>query len=330
MTGPATTEVVCDLHSDMLAECYLAAPGTHPRDAIRAQLDQMREARIHARWATIGGDWLALLPRWAPSLLVATLELLDALAEIEAEEEVAVVGTGTELEQALAAGKLAILPVLEGGAPLEGSVRVLRRLHELGLRCLGLTHRVRNELADGNAEADTNAGLTAFGREVVREAGRLGLVLDISHLSGRAIDDVLTLASGPVVASHSNARALCDHPRNLSDDHLRAIADSGGIVGIAFCSDYLTPDPGAATVDSIVTHLEYVAELIGPEHTGLGPDVVDYLPVPAVTATFPPGAATAGGVRTVLARLEDRGWGRDDIALVASRSAVRACKAALG
>ena len=318
------TTVVCDLHSDMLSDPWLRDP--EPVQSVMSRhWEELRRAGVNIRWATVGGDFLPLMPRSTPNTLAATLEMLHILHEAAAaDDDVQIVASPSSLRTALNGGGIAVLPTVEGGGVLHGRIRVLDELFRLGVRSLTLTHRHRNELADGNADESTNSGLTVFGRQVVAAMDRLQMIIDISHLSGRAIEDVFEVADGPVVASHSNARALCDHPRNLTDPQLRAIAASGGIVGVAFCAPYLTFDPGDATIDDIVRHIEHIAELIGIEKVGFGPDVIDYLPQgPDLGIAYPPGAETVAGIPTVIERLRDRGWNETDLAWVAGESGHR-------
>lgn len=165
---------------------------------------------------------------------------------------------------------IGFLYVLEGGRPLEGSLEVLRTFHRLGVRCLLPTWNGRNELADGVGEGPTAGGLSSFGRAVVREMRRLGWLLDLSHLAEPGFYQAIDEYSGCVVATHSNAKALHDHRRNLTDDQIRAVATTGGVVGIAFMPAFL--GPGQPTVETVVDHIAYVADLVGVEHVAIGPD----------------------------------------------------------
>lgn len=160
---------------------------------------------------------------------------------------------------------------LEGGEALCGNLAVLRTLFSLGVRAVGLTWNDRNELADGCAEAETRGGLTRFGKAVVAEMNRLGMIVDASHLSEAGFWDLLETCQGPVIASHSNARAICDHRRNLTDAQLAALARTGGVVGINFYPPFLT-GADRATLDDVVRHAEHLAAVMGPAHVGLGSD----------------------------------------------------------
>lgn len=200
------------------------------------------------------------------------LEILDAVAqEVGAlEDKLLWVHRGADLDRARQEGRIAILVTLEGCEVLGGSLATLRAFYRLGVRAAGLTWNVRNELADGVGEP-RGAGLTGFGREVVAEMNNLGMVVDVSHLSEAGFWEVLEISRQPVIASHSNARRLCDHRRNLTDDQIRALARKGGVIGINFCPEFLT-DRGPATLQDVVRHIEYMIELAGPDHVGLGSD----------------------------------------------------------
>ncbi|MEW5806694.1 MAG: dipeptidase [Acidobacteriota bacterium] len=138
------------------------------------------------------------------------------------------------------AGKRAILIGMENGSPLEGSLRLLRDFYRIGVRYIGLTHWENNSLCDAaTSEKPKWNGLSDFGRDVVREMNRIGMIIDVSHISEKAITDILEISRAPVIASHSSTRALCDIPRNLSDDAIKAIAKKGGVVQINFFSGFL-------------------------------------------------------------------------------------------
>ena len=173
---------------------------------------------------------------------------------------------------------IGFLYVLEGGRPLEGSIEALRQFYRLGVRCMLLTWNGRNELGDGVGEGPTAGGLSRFGREVVHEMRRLGMLLDLSHLSERGFYDAIAAYDGVVTATHSNAKALHDHPRNLTDDQIEAVAATGGVIGIAFMPAFLSD--GQPTVDTVVDHIDHVASLVGAQHVAIGPDF-SYGPVAA-------------------------------------------------
>ncbi|PZN10931.1 MAG: peptidase [Bacillota bacterium] len=213
-------------------------------------------------------------PVYKPHAALARfMELYDVfLHEVACNRDrITVVTSVRELEETLAAGRIAAVIGIEGGEVLQGRPGVLRLLHRLGVRLIGLTWNERNDLADGAGDARSGGGLSRLGVQVVREMNRLGMVVDVSHLSDASFYDVLAVSTQPVLASHSNCRALCAHPRNLTDDQIRALASRGGVMGMNFYARFLRED-GPATVDDVVRHIEHVAALVGPEHVGLGSD----------------------------------------------------------
>lgn len=232
-------------------------------------LPRLEEAGVGVQ---VFAHWIE--PVYKPhAALVRFMELYDAfLREVALHpDRIAVVTSVEELDQTLASGKVAAVIGIEGGEVLQGRLGVLRLLHRLGVRLIGLTWNERNDLADGAGDGRSGGGLSQLGEQVVREMNRLGMVVDVSHLSDAGFYDVLAVSSQPVVASHSNCRALCPHPRNLTDDQIRALAAKGGVMGMNFFARFLRAD-GPATVDDVVRHIEHVASLVGTEHVGLGSD----------------------------------------------------------
>lgn len=159
---------------------------------------------------------------------------------------------------------------IEGGEAIGRSIDALLAFFRLGVRAMGLVWNYRNDLADGVAD-DSGGGLTPFGREVVKTMQEVGMIVDVSHLSASGFWDVVRTSRAPIVASHSNARALCNHPRNLTDDQLRAIADLGGVIGVNFYPPFLSGD-GRAGIEHVIRHIEHIAEVAGPDCVGLGSD----------------------------------------------------------
>lgn len=160
---------------------------------------------------------------------------------------------------------------LEGCEPLGGDVRILDVLFGLGVRAAGLTWNFRNQLADGVGESASKGGLTDTGRCVVRRMNQLGMVVDVSHISEAGFWDVAETCQGPFIASHSNARFVCDHPRNLTDAQMRAIAAAGGVIGLNYYPLFLIKE-GSATIENILCHADHMLEIVGPAHIGLGSD----------------------------------------------------------
>ena len=205
--------------------------------------------------------------------LVRFLRMADALyREIEAHpDHLRLARCAADVEGAKATGQVACILSMEGAEPLEGELAVLRTLYRLGLRNLGLVWSGRNALGSAVfGDGIDDAGLSDFGKRVVREANRLGIMVDVSHLNERGFWDVVELTERPIVASHSNARVLFDHPRNLWDEQVRAIAETGGLVGVVFT--FLTPQDTRATLEHVLEQVDHMVNLVGPDHVGLGSD----------------------------------------------------------
>src|SRR5439155_16287345 len=149
--------------------------------------------------------------------------------------------TAADVERIAGAGKIAAVLTLEGGHQIADDLAVLRVYHRLGLRSMTLTHFRNNNWADASTERPVHNGLTDFGKEVVREMNRLGMIVDISHVSDKTFYDVLSVTAKPVIASHSSCRELSDVPRNMTDDMIRALAKNGGVIGINFGEGFLNP-----------------------------------------------------------------------------------------
>ncbi|HBI02554.1 MAG TPA: dipeptidase, partial [Paenibacillaceae bacterium] len=167
-------------------------------------------------------------------------------------------------------GKRGGLLSLEGADALEGSLEYLRILYRLGVRCLGLTWNFRNEAADGCGEKNA-AGLSRFGRELIREANRLGIVLDVSHLAEPGFWEVAKRSSQPFIASHSNCRAICNHPRNLEDDQIRMLISKGGVIGLTFVPAFVSKKE-QVTITDLIKHIEHLLDLGAEDHMAFGSD----------------------------------------------------------
>lgn len=200
-----------------------------------------------------------------------TLHLIDTFwRETELfPDRIQVILTAEDLTAFPRPGRLGAVLAVEGAEAVE-DLAVLRVLFRLGVRCLSLTWNQRNLLAEGAGEAKANGGLTRRGEEVVGEMNRLGMLVDVSHLAERSFWDVLEASSQPVIASHSNCRALCDTPRNLSDEQLKALAAAGGVVGITLAPSLL--GTGQVGLDAVVAHISHAVRVAGLEHVGLGSD----------------------------------------------------------
>jgi membrane dipeptidase len=264
--------VIVDAHRDVYEQIHLRNQG-QSWPIHDSMIPRLRRGGVDVVFYAIGGDTVAH-SNGTDRPLRATLENLDAFyAEVERPgSEMVFVRSAEDLPGERPTGKVHFLLNLEGGMPLEGNLCNLRIFYRLGVRSIQPTWNVRNELGDGVRERGSGGGLSLFGVEVVREAQRLGMLVDVSHLSPRGVDDVLEVATGPVIASHSNAAALFDHPRNLTDERIRGIAATGGVVGLHFAPAYI--DRRIDTAERLADHLDHMVSLVGVDHVGIGPDFV--------------------------------------------------------
>jgi membrane dipeptidase len=229
---------------------------THTDTPQRILFDRFDLAKRHAegcvdiprlREGGVGAVFFAL---WVPveingaAATKRARDLLDAvLAQVELHrDELALCASRAEVEAARAAGKVAVLLGLEGGHAINSELDVLREFHARGVRYMTLTHNAATEWADSSNAAPRHNGLTEFGREVIREMNRLGMLVDVSHVSDATFDDVLETSRAPAIASHSCCRALCDAPRNLNDAMIKRLAARGGVIHIAFHNSFLSEE----------------------------------------------------------------------------------------
>ncbi len=164
------------------------------------------------------------------------------------------------------------LLTVEGGEVLEGRLSLLRALFNLGVRGLTLTWNRRNQLADGCDLKERAGGLTDFGIQVINDMDRLGMIIDVSHLSRSSFYHVLEQTENPIVATHSNAAIITEHPRNLNDDQLKAIAETGGVIGLNFAPHFLNSKDGSAGLQDMFAHVNHILKVVGDKHIALGSD----------------------------------------------------------
>jgi len=238
-----------------------------------------------------------------------TLRMLDAFYhELAGNGSALLLATKAEhIQQAKETGRVAAILGLEGAESLEGDLAALRMFYRLGVRLLTVTWSRRNQAADGVYEARSGGGLTNFGLQLVEECNRLGILLDISHLAPTGAHQVLEQSSQPVIASHSNAQALCSNRRNLTDEQLVALARKGGVVGAVFVPSFISNDRQDASLERLLDHIDHIARVAGIDHVGLGSDFDGFSPPP------PTGLEDVTHMPAVTAGLMQRGYSEDDI-----------------
>ncbi|MWA09660.1 dipeptidase [Streptomyces sp. BA2] len=272
-----------------------------------------------------------------------TLRMIEAAHRLAAAnaDAVRLCGDGAEVDAALDDGSIALVLALESAPGIAEDVELLETLYRLGVRIASLAHFGRTPLADGSGEDAAGSRLTRAGVAALAEMERIGMMFDISHLGAAGVDHVLELASRPVIATHSSARALRDHHRNLTDDQVKATAANGGVVCVNFFAPFLHESD--YTLDRLVDHIEHLADVAGLEHVGLGPDFVqevmdDTTPPccahPVVegvrTDQFLPGLEGPAGLPLVTEALLRRGWADGDIARVLGGNVLRLFRDGLG
>lgn len=267
---------VIDGHCDVLYQLEQEGDVCSLRERPKGQVDikRLKQGRVAAQFfALYGGE---------PSrLLLAQLSALKQIKllyrELKANPELVLALSRDDVIRARNQEKIAAILSLEGGEALADDPGLLEVFYRLGVRAIGLTWNDRNLLASGVGDSGSGGGLTSLGREAVRIAQELDILLDVSHLSERSFWDLIDLAQGPIIASHSSAYAVCPHPRNLTDEQAQTIAQTGGVIGVNFHSLFLC-EQGMAELADVVNHIDYLVQLVGPEHVGIGSDF-DGIPV---------------------------------------------------
>lgn len=256
-----------DCHNDLLIGCL------HQRE--RGVADPFGDFWLEQLRA--GGVVLQVLPVYieeqhvGEGALRRSLMLLEEAYRIEQAypADVAICTTGPQIDAAIDSGRIACVLALEGAEGVGRDLDVLATYYRVGVRMIAMTWNRRTMMADGIGERDTGGRLTNLGVDAVAEMERLGVVVDVSHLSEAGFWHVAEVASRPFVASHSSCRALQDHPRNLTDDQLRAVRDADGFVALNAFGPFLADDP---SVDSLVDHAEHAMAILGAERVALGMD----------------------------------------------------------
>lgn len=260
-----------DAHSDIWSDVTVWRLRGE-RDVLRRRhLERLRKGGVEGAIFVIWVD-----PPFDAEPMARTRDIMDAVrAELE-EGAVRVVRTCAELEEARAAGVFYVLVGVEGLAAIGEDVDLIDWYYDFGARHAGLTWNEENALATG-VKGDPARGLTAAGRRAVRKIQDKRMLLDVSHLNERSFWDLVDAASGPIAASHSNCRALCDVPRNLTDEQLRAVRDLGGVVGLNSFRLFVDPDPGKQDLEHLLRHAGHMIDVMGIDHVGCGFDFCEFL-----------------------------------------------------
>ncbi|MEU8926772.1 dipeptidase [Kitasatospora sp. NPDC048545] len=321
-------------------------------DRLHTDLARLAEGGVGAQFwsvyvpASLAGDH-------AVSATLEQIDFVHALVE-RYPDRLRLARTADDIEAARAEGRIASLMGAEGGHSIDCSLATLRALYELGVRYLTLTHNDNVPWADSATDKPVAGGLTRFGEEVVREMNRLGMLVDLSHVSADTMRDALRVTEAPVVFSHSSARAVCDHPRNVPDDVLAQLPANGGVAMATFVPKFILPaaiewtlaadenmrahgfhpldtTPAGmehqrafeaahprpiATPATVADHLDHMREVAGIDHIGIGGDFDG-------TAFLPDGLDSVAGYPNLVAELLRRHWSEADLAKLTWHNAVR-------
>ncbi|MDQ1070060.1 membrane dipeptidase [Streptomyces canus] len=342
------------------------------REQVRYDLDVRdiaadQSAHLHTDLARLraGGVgaqyWSVYVRSDLPDAVPATLEQIDCVRQLIARypQTLAPALTAADMEAARSQGRIASLMGAEGGHSIANSLATLRALYALGVRYMTLTHNDNVDWADSATDEPGVGGLSAFGRAVVREMNREGMLVDLSHVAATTMRDALDASLAPVIFSHSSSRAVCDHPRNIPDDVLERLPSNGGMAMVTFVPKFVlqaavdwtaaadenmrehglhhlatTPEAmkvhrafeernprPVATVSTVADHLDHMREVAGVDHIGIGGDYDG-------TAFTPDGLDDVSGYPNLIAELLSRGWSKPDLAKLTWQNAVRVLGAA--
>ncbi len=352
---------IVDGHNDLLWELRVLAD--YDFGAVDVSRDQ-RSIGLHTdlprlRAGGVGAQfWSVWVPCWYDEsrYVTATLEQIDAVHRMVQRypEHLRLATTAAEVGHAVQEGRIASLIGIEGGHCIGESLGTLRMMYALGARYMTLTHVQNTSWADSATDEPKVGGLNDFGREVVREMNQLGMLVDLSHVAPTTMHAALDVTTAPAFFSHSSARALCDHPRNVPDDVLIRVRDSGGVVMVTFVPGFVTEECRAWTdglceaedqideqyphgsrewreallkwvaehprpacgVPDVADHVEHVREVAGVAHVGIGGDFDGCV-------SPPDGLQDVSGYPALLAELARRGWSDDDLAGLTYRNVLR-------
>jgi len=318
-----------------------------------------------------GGINAPFFALWAPTFFKGseavrrTLDLRDAMQTLfdKHPDKIELALSAADIERIAKTGKIAAMLSLEGGHQIADSLGVLRMYQKLGIRAMTLAHFRNNNWADSSTDKPRHNGLTDFGKQVVREMNRIGMIVDVSHVSDKTFYDAVAVSTKPVMATHSSCRALTDMPRNITDDMLRALARNGGIVSINFYASYVnsndaaagrksiseqaakepeltgaaldeyarkshladlrTMKPAVATIGDVVAHIDHAVKIAGIDHVGIGSDFDGISRVPK-------GLEDVSKMPALAAALKKKGYSDSDIQKIWGGNALRVIRSVVG
>jgi membrane dipeptidase len=351
------TAILVDGHNDLpwAIRTDKKAPGDVAAYDLRGTVSGHTDLR-RLKLGGVGAQfWSVYIPGEASGGFIKTqLEQIDIARRIieRYPESLQFATTVAQIRAAHRDGRVASLLGIEGGHAIEDSLAVLRTYYDLGVRYMTLTHNVHTSWADSAALPPVHGGLTPFGEQVVREMNRLGMLVDLSHVSDGTMDDALRVSKAPVIFSHSSARALCDVPRNVPDEILRRLKQNGGVIMVTFVAAFIEPSIGAVqvpamqevarratgkspeerekieqevmgklklpqtTIAKVADHIEHVRRVAGIEHVAIGGDFDG-------NTHWPEGLSDVSMYPNLFAELIRRGWTDKELTMLAGENALR-------
>jgi membrane dipeptidase len=235
-------------------------------------IQRMREGRLSAQF------WSGFVPcddyqKWPGGPVLFTLNQIDLIKRmIKINSDLDLAKSSADIQRIFKSGKIASLIGIEGGHQINGSISVLRQYRELGVLYMTLTHACHTTWSDSCSLPTLHNGLTTFGKEIVQEMNRIGMMVDISHVSHKTMQDVIETTKAPLFASHSSVFSLCNTTRNIPDFVLDAMKTLDGVVMINFWNSLITCNKNA-TLSDVVAHIEYIRNRVGAQHVGIGADL---------------------------------------------------------
>jgi membrane dipeptidase len=268
--------VIVDAHSDYALHVYREHLKGSKNVLKEEHLPFLKKGGVNIEVLTIGGDF-ELFPEFDSQDYNTIIKVIDSIKnEISENSNIfCLIKNSQDFENIPKYNKIGFILALEGSNSIGSDFSLLHNYYKLGVRSIALTHNMKNLLADGCAEKPAK-GLSNLGKDYVKELNNLNVAIDLSHISEPSFWDVLDILEKPPVATHSNAKSLCNHPRNLTDDQIKAIAERNGVIGINFFSIFIDNNSKNATIDRLIDHIDHIVEIVGIDHIGLGPDFLNY------------------------------------------------------
>ncbi len=264
---------IIDGHSDYPAELSRCRNRGETSVLDTRHLPDLQEGGVDIEVLTVSCDEPMLDVSNTPLSALKVMD--DLLQDLQESKRFQLITSFDDIIHLKNSDKKGILFALEGARSIREDLFLLRTYYRLGLRQVGLTWNQRNLVADGCGEQKGGGGLSNFGYHLIDELNRLNIILDLSHVGEQSFMDAIEVIKTPPVASHSNARTICDFSRNLTDNQIHALADRGGVMGLCFYGTFVTSE--IPTLDALIDHVDYIVELVGSDHIALGPDYINYI-----------------------------------------------------